>query len=505
MGDELSTLFVVQDRSFLEVISTVASNAEISPPVYFALAWFTTNLGSAPELLRLPALIAGTALIPMTYLTGLRAVGRTAGVVTAAAMALNPFMIFYATDARAYTVAIALLLGSTLAMLAALRTGGKRWWLGYAAASCLAVLTHYTAAFVLLGQLLWLLWAHPAARRPALASNVAAAIAFLPWLPSALRDFDSPTVEILSILQGDGFETKLRAVESWLFGYPFNLPERVPGNVPLAIGAAGLVVGGLAGLWHGRSVRAARPAPAGEGVARGTVLVFVLALATPVAEAGILLLGGSDLFGARNLNTASGGMALSVGAMVAASGAVWGSICAAAVLGVFAVGAAKSLETTVSTIDFKSAAEYIDANAGPDDVVLDIQSPVVTPVPLTPLDVYLPQTRAEYRGYLPDGPPPFLEVPPPPRPIVAEAFRAAGRHRVFVVAAESAVRSGEGGESPIIVLPPPVPGEATRRFRPPGGSRVVAEVSYPGLGAVNVFVIESGDRDRVGVSPDAAG
>ena len=46
----------------------VASDAEISPPLYFMLAWASTKLGSAPELIRLPSLIAGVASIPLIYL-----------------------------------------------------------------------------------------------------------------------------------------------------------------------------------------------------------------------------------------------------------------------------------------------------------------------------------------------------------------------------------------------------------------------------------------------------
>jgi len=217
---------------------------------------------------------------------------------------------------------------------------------------------------------------------------------------------------------------------------------------------------------------------------------LMLFLATPVAELTILVLGGSDLFGARNLNTASGGFALSIGAILAAAGPIWGGVSGAAVLAVFALGATRSLETDVSTIDFKSAAEFIDAEATDDDVVLDMLSPVISPVPLTALDAHLPQTREEYRVYLTLGAPPFLELPPPPEPIVAEAFRAAEGRRLFLVAADGAL--DEDGEGTLRLRVPPVNRavDEVGEFRLPRGASLLEERSYDGLGPVNVYEIE---------------
>ena len=134
-GDEMSTLYIVEGRSLSEVMSYVSGDAEISPPLFFILAWLTTKLGSAPELVRLPSLIAGTMSIPLVYLVGARAVSRPAGLIAAGVMALTPFMIFYSADGRGYAVTIALLLASTLAMLEGARSERGRWWVAYGAFS----------------------------------------------------------------------------------------------------------------------------------------------------------------------------------------------------------------------------------------------------------------------------------------------------------------------------------------------------------------------------------
>lgn len=70
-ADEISTLWIVRNNDLSGVISTVKTDAEISPPLYFVLAWFSTKLGSAPELVRLPSLIAGVLSIPLAYVLAL--------------------------------------------------------------------------------------------------------------------------------------------------------------------------------------------------------------------------------------------------------------------------------------------------------------------------------------------------------------------------------------------------------------------------------------------------
>ena len=44
-ADELSTYWIVHDRSLGDVVSSVRSNDEISPPLYFVLAWLTLEIG----------------------------------------------------------------------------------------------------------------------------------------------------------------------------------------------------------------------------------------------------------------------------------------------------------------------------------------------------------------------------------------------------------------------------------------------------------------------------
>src|SRR5690242_6666019 len=70
-ADELSTFWIVTAHGPRGVLSTVHSDAEITPPLYFAAAWLTTQLGHGPLLVRLPSLVAGTLTIPAMHALGL--------------------------------------------------------------------------------------------------------------------------------------------------------------------------------------------------------------------------------------------------------------------------------------------------------------------------------------------------------------------------------------------------------------------------------------------------
>jgi len=493
-GDELSTLYIVEGRSLADAMSYVSGDAEISPPLYFILAWLAAKLGSAPELVRLPSLIAGTISIPLTYLVGARAINRPAGLIAAGAMALSPFMIFYSADGRGYAVTIALLLGSTLAMLAAARSGRGRWWVAYGGLSLLAMYTHYTAAFALAAQFLWLLWAHPAARKPALLANVAAAVLYLPWLSGLAADAGSPTTDLLYSIQGEGLAVKLRSIGSWAIGYPYKTLSDFLGTVPALLAAAGFAIAATAGLLrHLRARGSGSPRP--PLVSPGMALAVMLAISNIVLALLFLLVTGNDLLSARGLVTASAGLALLTGAVLASAGRLWGSVCTVLVAACLAFGAARTLATENELPGFEAAAARIEAEAGPDDVIVDLTLAAgATPVPLTPLDAYLGQDRSEYRIGLPEGEPPFLPQTPVPdaAALLRTAVREARGGSLIVVAGDgSLVRDGD--EVSAIVA-----GPAAEAVELPPGSKVAAESRFPGLGPVDVVRIDVGGARGAG-------
>ena len=72
-ADELSTLLDRQhDHDLGGVLSTVHTNAEITPPLSFVAVLARRRRSSTrPEMVRLPSLVAGIATIPLVYLLGI--------------------------------------------------------------------------------------------------------------------------------------------------------------------------------------------------------------------------------------------------------------------------------------------------------------------------------------------------------------------------------------------------------------------------------------------------
>jgi len=75
------------------------------PPLYYLLlhAWIA-DFGDTPYYVRLLSALFGTAAIPMLYLTGKRLSGPVMGLAAAALLAFSPFNLYYAQEARMYTL-----------------------------------------------------------------------------------------------------------------------------------------------------------------------------------------------------------------------------------------------------------------------------------------------------------------------------------------------------------------------------------------------------------------
>lgn len=475
-GDELSTLYLVDGRSLGEVFSGVASDAEISPPLYFLLAWLTTRLGESPELVRLPALLAGTGLIPLTYLLAVRAAGRQVGLLAAAVVTLAPFMVVFSATGRAYSLMLFFLLASALCLT---RVGENRWWwLGWTLAAAAAMYSHYTAVLVLAAEFGWALWALPEQRRRLLAATLGAFALFLPWAAQLVADLDSPTNQVLQALQGTGLDAKREAVIQWAAGHPIIPPVDLPGTaVWLAMVAALLAAAILAFAGHRRAL--GYPGR-WAGQHRLLVLVAAAALAAPLLAA-VLALAGTDLFGARNLTASWPFAAILASTLVIASGRWPAVVTGLVILAGLAYGSFRTV-TTDRLPDYEAAARQIEAEAKPGDSVADLISPALTPTPLTPLDAQLdpPKGVRVFDVNQPRGEPPFLPLTPivDPDRVLAEALARSRDATLFVVGPRATVMAGPRAQfrDGDVELPP--------------GWEVVSTRSYPGFADLNVFRIE---------------
>jgi hypothetical protein len=391
-ADELSTYWVSTKPDLEQVMDAVQTNQEITPPLYFILAWIAAKAGDPLEWLRVPSLLAGTAMIPLTYLLGVKTVGRPGAVLGSALVALSPFLIFYSIEARAYGLMTMLVLLSTLALLAALESGGMGWWAAYAVCAAAAMYTHYTAIFVLVAQAAWAAWAYPRSRGALFVASAAAALAFVPWLPSLADDSASPTQRIIELIEPFGFDALQRVLLRWSLGQPLASLSSLPGAIGLVLVGLGLGVA-LVGL----SGHLARRRRLSWGLPPRLTLAVLLAVATPLGAA-LYSLVSDDLFFARNLTASWPGLALAAGAFLVAVPVPFRIASTALVLSAFALGAVKTLDPDVQRPDYRGAAEFVDRSAGPQDPVVD--DPLVAPAPVTALQVSLeePHRFIQVRG-----------------------------------------------------------------------------------------------------------
>jgi hypothetical protein len=244
------------------VRSTAAD--DIHPPLYYALlrAW-TGLFGDAPAGLRGLSVLASLLAMALAYRLGSGFLAAGPLLAALAWLAVSPFAVFYAQEARMYALLGAAVLGACLAYRRWIDSGlaeaGALAW--FAACGAAALYLHYFAALALAA-----IWVHLAAllvararrpggaaswRRPLLAwgaANGAIAVACLPWLPFALAQIGRGQAWRRPVGPSEipGYLASL--VRDWFLGYYRPGPD---GSPPATLAAAAVIAVagvGLAGL-----------------------------------------------------------------------------------------------------------------------------------------------------------------------------------------------------------------------------------------------------------------
>jgi uncharacterized membrane protein len=174
------------DRTFSEFRRALLD--DIHPPLYFTGArWWALWLGSSVWDVRCFSAVISLLAFPCLHwlcreLFDSQAVSWTALVL----LALSPFHVLYAQEARSYSLWMVTLLLSSAALLRALRVGSKLAWALYGVAILLALYTHWLSVMLIPGHGLYV-WATSGERagRTAVSFGLAvglAAVGLAPWL-----------------------------------------------------------------------------------------------------------------------------------------------------------------------------------------------------------------------------------------------------------------------------------------------------------------------------------
>jgi len=152
---------------------------EINMVLYYLLLriWLHPNMS---ELwIRLFSVIWAVATVPVVYAIGRRLLGSSGGASAAMLLALHPAAVTFAQEARGYSLSLCLVSFSSLFFLRLLEDQNRLNWAGYVIFSVLAAYTHLFAAFVIVGQWIWIVLFFPARVR---SSRVQLLVLVLPLL-----------------------------------------------------------------------------------------------------------------------------------------------------------------------------------------------------------------------------------------------------------------------------------------------------------------------------------
>jgi hypothetical protein len=228
---------------------TEALRHDGSPPLYYVVLHFWIRLfGTGTIAVRALSGVCSVACLPLAWRVGRRLGGRTLAWAVLVLLALSPFAVQYATEARMYAPAMLLVLAGGLALANMLERPSLHLGIAVALSTAALLLTHYYALYTVAAVglvLLWYAWRgeeRTAARR-ALAAMVAGGLLFLPWVPILL--YQSAHTGAPWGSTGRGLRTVVDTLGVLTSGY------RNAGPVPLLL-AEGLIALAVFGRAVGR-------------------------------------------------------------------------------------------------------------------------------------------------------------------------------------------------------------------------------------------------------------
>jgi len=351
---------------------------EHAPGYFVLLALWLPVAGASDFALRFLSLWPSVLAVALAYRLAADMGSRRAGLVAALLLAVNPFQVWYAQEARMYSWLLAAALGSTWLLwklLGGARPGrageperkNARWWpvaLGYTLLTAATIYLHHYGFIVPLSHTIYALvslWWTGDRRRFArwLLSGAGVAVLYLPWLPRLMGIFGfsgwRPPV--------DPWQLPWRYLAAYTVGDAMPAPWRA--WLPWCYLALALI--GLWGWWR-------RDRRAGLLLALSTAVPLAAALALALRQpdfherytifmsapllmlvAGSTLIGRADAFARRAISPALLLPSLLLAGLVTASGA----------------GLHRHYtDTSLHKPDFRSAAVRIEQHEQPGDVIL---------------------------------------------------------------------------------------------------------------------------------------
>ncbi|MHB1570802.1 MAG: glycosyltransferase family 39 protein [Solirubrobacteraceae bacterium] len=258
----------------------------VDPPLYPVLEWCSAQLfGTGDVAIRLPALLAGIAVVPAVAALARELFDRRTGVVAALLACVAPLLVAYSQNASGYELVALFGTLSLLGAVRAARRGRPRDWVLHAVAASAAVWSGWSAIFIVLaGELVLAVGvarARPAGRpiRPLLAGwaldtlALCCQLAGLGVLLAAQLHHHGGLAGVATVQSsGVSFYSTVSNVSWALFGFhPAVVTTALSAVWPLAMLASLVLVGRAIGI-RGWLLVAAVAAPALGTLALGLVV-----------------------------------------------------------------------------------------------------------------------------------------------------------------------------------------------------------------------------------------
>jgi mannosyltransferase len=157
----LDTQSIWYDEAFYAAVSNVDLSSlldvildvRLHPPLYFLVLHLWLGLGHGEFVLRALSAFAGILTVAGMYPLGTTIGGKRLGVLSAFALAISPFHIWYSQEVKMCTLITFLVLMSYYFLLRLLEEDTAKNWFGYGVFTLLAVYTHYFALLTMVAQM----------------------------------------------------------------------------------------------------------------------------------------------------------------------------------------------------------------------------------------------------------------------------------------------------------------------------------------------------------------
>lgn len=214
---EIPSFFSYQLQSCSAIANTLAEQST-HPPLFFCLMhqWLGSiqaidflDSSLALQLRSFPAIL-GIISIILLYHLNRKAFSDSAGLTSAGMMAVSPFAVYLAQEARQYSLLLILITIALFALIQLIQSTHDHflYWLIWGIANSLGCYTHYFFFLALTAQIiiLFLFFLRESLKRLLLLLSVTigVVISYLPWLPTVINHFSSaktdwlPAVDLVS-------------------------------------------------------------------------------------------------------------------------------------------------------------------------------------------------------------------------------------------------------------------------------------------------------------------